>query len=401
MVSELSFVVLGGLPVLIWLGILLHPARSAGCRPVAEDEPAPPEPEPWPAVAILVPARNEAQSLPATLPALLDQDYPGELSVVLVDDRSEDGTADVARELAARSGRPERLHVVAGTALPAGWIGKVWALEQGRRALGEDSAEWLVQTDADIRHAPDSVRGLVAEALERELDLNSRMARLHCASGWEKLLVPAFVWFFNLLYPMRRVNDERSPVAASAGGCILLKRERLEALGGYGFMRSAVIDDCTLARAVKRAGGRLHLAWSRTRVVSVRPYEGLHDLRRMIRRTAFTELRHSALRLVLCLLGLALTFLLPFVAIAVGLASERPLVTAGGAVAWLLMTQAYSAAPRFYRLAPAWWLSLPLAAVLYGAFTFESAWLHWRGRREAWRAAGAATTEPSEEADRA
>jgi hypothetical protein len=206
-----------------WLGVLLGTARAWDLRPVGEDEPAPPEPQAWPSVAVLVPARNEADLLPLTLPALRAQDYPGEHSVVVVDDRS----TDLTRELAT----------VSGAELPPCWVGKVWALEQARGGAGEP--DYYLLTDADIRHAPGSLRRLVAESEAAGLALNSRMARLRCSAPAEKLLIPPFVYFFNLLYPMRRVN--RRP--AAAGGCMLVRRDALEAAGGFEAIRDRVIDD--------------------------------------------------------------------------------------------------------------------------------------------------------------
>ena len=211
-------ILLGLVSMLIWLGIWLHPARPWDFQPVGDEDPILPPPEEWPSVCILVPARNERDSLPHTLPALLQQDYPGPFMVVVVDDRSQDGTAEIARALAHDAGAVDRLHVVNGKDLPPEWVGKVWALEQGATfALATQSPKYLLLTDADIRHAPSSLRRLVSESDNRQLALNSRMARLRCVSQAERLLVPPFVFFFNLLYPMRQVNDRYSRVAAAAG----------------------------------------------------------------------------------------------------------------------------------------------------------------------------------------
>jgi hopene-associated glycosyltransferase HpnB len=223
---------LGAVPVVAWVGVLLHPARPWDLRPRDDESPDPRAPPSWPTVAVLVPARNEAPELARTLPALLAQDYPGPWRVVLVDDRSSDGTAAAAR-------RPGggRIEVVDGAPLPAGWTGKVWALDQAAaRALAGDPPRWLLLTDADIVHAPDSLRRLVAGAEEAGLALDSRMARLHCSAPAERLLIPPFVLFFNLMYPMRRVNRP-GRTAAAAGGCVLLRRDALEAIGGLGAIR--------------------------------------------------------------------------------------------------------------------------------------------------------------------
>ena len=343
--------VLAGLALAGWLGVLLCTARAWDLRPIAEDDPAPPGPGDWPSVAALVPARNEANLLPGTLGGLRGQDYPGTMRLVVVDDRSTDGTAESA--------------TVAGAELPAGWVGKVWALEQARRASSE--ADYYLLTDADIRHAPGSLRRLVAESEAGGLVLNSRMARLHCESGVENLLIPPFVYFFNLLYPMRRVN--RRP--AAAGGCMLVRRDALERAGGFEAIRDRVIDDVSLARALA-PHGRLRLAVSRSDVVSVRTHD-FGGIWRMVRRTAFTQLRHSWALLSLTIALLALLFVVPPVLTVVAVAlDDRPTLILG-AVAWALLTALYLPTVRYFRLSPAWALTLPLAGVLYGAMTVDSA----------------------------
>ncbi len=257
-------IVLAALGLAGWLGVLAGTARAWDLRPIAEDEPPPSDPERWPSVTVLVPARNEARVLPASLPALLAQDYPGQWRVVLVDDRSSDDTAGVAQALGSA-----RLRVIAGSEIPQGWVGKVWALEQGAVAAKNDPARYYLLTDADIRHAPGSLRRLVAESEIGGLALNSRMARLHCHSPAERLLIPPFLLFFNLLYPMRRVNDPRSRVAAAAGGCVLVRRDALERAGGFAAIRDRVIDDVSLARLVKRPDEPIRLSVSRGDVTSL------------------------------------------------------------------------------------------------------------------------------------
>jgi hopene-associated glycosyltransferase HpnB len=344
-------------------------------------------------VVVVVPAHDEAEVLPATLPALLALEYGGEWSVVLVDDRSADGTAAVAGELARRDDAARRLTIVHGEPLPPGWTGKVWALEQGvRAARGRDPA-YVLLTDADNRHEPGSLARLVAEGEDAGLALNSRMALLSCRSRSERLLIPAFVFFFNLLYPMRRVNSPRSRVAAAAGGCVLLRVDALERIGGLQAIRGAIIDDVSLGRAVKSAGLAIRLATSRRDVVSVRAYPAVGNVWRMVRRTAFDELRYSWWRLGATVAGLAVAFGVPpaLVPAAPALAAAGAIgwgtaaAAAGlGAAAWLAMTAAYTPAVRFFGL-PAWRAaSLPLAGVLYGGMTLDSAWRHLRGRPAAW-----------------
>jgi len=342
-----------------WLGVLLGTARAWDLRPIGEDEPAPPEPPRWPSVAAIVPARNEAAVLPLTLPALQAQDYPAAFTVVVVDDRSTDGT--------------RKLATVHGAELPPGWVGKVWALEQGRAAAGEP--DYYLLTDADIRHAPGSLRRLVAESEAGGFVLNSRMARLRCRAPAERLLIPPFVYFFNLLYPMRRVN--RRP--AAAGGCMLVRRHALERAGGFARIADRVIDDMSLA-TVLREEGPIRLAVSRSDVESLRSHD-LGGIWRMVRRTAFTQLRHSWLLLVLTLALLAVLFAVPPVLAVVAAVRGDLLPLALAATAWALMTALYLPTIRYFGLLRLWAVTLPLAACLYGAIAADSA---VRGRRGSW-----------------
>jgi hopene-associated glycosyltransferase HpnB len=356
---------------LAWLGVLAHPARPWDLRPTDEG-PAPPGPERRPALAVVVPARNEAETLPATLPALLAQDLPGAPRPIVVDDRSSDGTAAVARRLGAE--------VVEGAPLPPGWVGKVWAMEQGLRRVRErGGAELVLLTDADILHAPGSLRRLVAEATAGRLDLVSRMARLRCESRAERLLIPPFLLFFLLLYPLRRANRDGGRVAAAAGGCMLVRLAALERAGGLGAIRGALIDDLALARLVKRAGGRVRLARSTGAVRSLRAYDDLGTVWRMVRRSAFTQLRRSPLLLAGTLAGLALMFLVPPACVAAGAAGLAAGVTgagpalAAGLAGWALAAVVALPATRAFDLRPGWALALPLAGALYGAMTLDSA----------------------------
>ncbi|MCK6472262.1 MAG: glycosyltransferase [Planctomycetes bacterium] len=401
--SVLYFLIfVGSISAIAWLAVYFHPARPWDLRPVGDDSTPPEGPAVWPRVAILVPARNESESLPATLPALLAQDYPGAFRVLLVDDRSADGTAETAERLARENGAAQRLTVLRGQALPDGWAGKVWALEQARRyceSAGEGPPAYFLLTDADIRHAPQSLRRLVAESEAGSLALNSRMARLRCASTAEKGLIPAFLFFFNLLYPMRRVNDPGDPLAAAAGGCVLLKRERLAAVGGFEPIKSAIIDDVSLARTIKAPGAPIRLALSRNEVVSLRAYETLVEIWKMVRRTAFTELKYSWLRLAGALLGLGLMFAVPICwmlaglgLLAAGLSGSPGLLAilalvllVKGLFAYALMTLVYRPAVGFYELPRAWAWTLPAAGLLYACMTLDSAVRHLFGLGPGWR----------------
>ncbi|MEV7616219.1 glycosyltransferase [Streptomyces sp. NPDC089799] len=339
--------------------------------------------EPWPPVAVIVPARDEAEVLPLSLPSLLAQDYPGPVGVFLVDDGSTDGTGDVARRLA---GGGVVLTVTSPGEPPAGWTGKLWALEHGialaRR--GDPAPEYLLLTDADIAHEADSLRVLVAAAESHGLDLVSQMARLRVATFWERMLVPAFVYFFAQLYPFRRVNRPGGRTAAAAGGCVLLRDEAAARAGVPASVRQAVIDDVSLARAVRRAGGRIWLGLA-DRVESVRPYPGLGDLWRMVSRSAYAQLRHRPSLLVGTVAGLCVVYLVPPLALLIGVVAGSPVAAVAGGLAWLVMAATYVPMLRYYRLTAALAPALPFTALLYLLMTVDSARQHHRGRGAAWK----------------
>ncbi|MFC8452838.1 glycosyltransferase [Kitasatospora sp. NPDC057223] len=340
----------------------------------------------WPDVAIVVPARDEAEVLPVSLPSLLAQKYPGRARVILVDDHSGDGTGALAASLAGPDGLP--LTVTTPPPLPAGWTGKLWALRHGVQLASAEpddgAAEYLLLTDADIAHGPDSLAELVAAAESAGLDLVSQMARLRVTTGWERLIVPAFVYFFAQLYPFRRSNRPGSRTAAAAGGCSLVRRAALERAGGVAAIRGAVIDDVSLARAVKSSGGRIWLGLA-TQVDSVRPYPRLAELWRMVSRSAYAQLRHSPLLLAGTVLGLTLVYLVPPAATVAGLAAGRPAPALTGAAAWLLMAGTYLPMLRYYRQPALAAPLLPFTALLYLLMTVDSAVQHWRGRGAAWK----------------
>ncbi|MGW7287073.1 glycosyltransferase [Streptomyces sp. NPDC054847] len=341
------------------------------------------DPAHWPDVAVVVPARDEADVLPVSLPTLLAQDYPGRAEIVLVDDNSGDGTGDLARSLAARhGGLPLRL-VTPGE--PGhGWTGKLWALRHGIDAAEERDPEFLLLTDADIAHAPDSLRELVAAAHTGGLDLVSQMARLRVAGGWERLVVPAFVYFFSQLYPFRWINKAGARTTAAAGGCVLLRTEAATRAGVPDSIRQEVIDDVSLARAVRRSGGRIWLGLA-DRVESVRPYPRLADLWRMVSRSAYAQLRHSPPVLAGTVAGLALVYLAPPAALAVGLLGGDAVAAWAGAAAWAVMAGTYLPMLRYYRQPPLLALTLPFTAALYLLMTVDSAVQHYRGRGAAWK----------------
>jgi hopene-associated glycosyltransferase HpnB len=343
----------------------------------------------WPAVVAVVPARNESKVLSLTLCSLLSQDYPGDFSVVLVDDDSSDGTADVARALGAAS--PGRLAVVAGSPTPAGWAGKVWAMEQGRLAAGE--AEYLLFTDADIGYAPGVLAALVRAARDDDRGLVSQMALLRAETLWERLIVPAFVYFFAMLYPFRRVNRPGGRTAAAAGGCMLVRRRVLEAAGGLGPIRGARIDDVALGRLLKRSPARAR-CWLglTTDVTSRRPYPRLSGLWDMIARSAYTQLRYSPAMLAGTLAGLLWLYALPPAAALGGLAwlaggggATAGWLAAAGLAGWAVMAASYVPMLALYRLSP--WRAplLPLVAMLYAGMTADSARRYHLGRGGQWK----------------
>ncbi|MFF5103764.1 glycosyltransferase [Streptomyces sp. NPDC000134] len=341
------------------------------------------DPEVWPSVCVVVPARDEAAVLPDSLPSLLAQDYPGRAEVFLVDDGSTDGTGDLARELArGRGGLP--LTVASPGEPPAGWTGKLWAVRHGIALARTREPEYLLLTDADIAHAPDSLRALVAAARTGGFDVVSQMARLRVASLWERLVVPAFVYFFAQLYPFRWIARQGSRTAAAAGGCVLLRAETAERVRLPDAIRYAVIDDVALARAVKGGGGRVWLGLA-DRVDSVRPYPGLGDLWRMVSRSAYAQLRHNPLLLAGTVAGLALVYLLPPVALVAGAVTGSAAGAVLGGLAWLVMTGTYLPMLRYYRQ-PSWLAPLlPFTAFLYLLMTVDSAVRHYRGRGAAWK----------------
>ena len=323
----------------------------------------------WPAVAAVVPARNEADVIAQSIGSLMRQDYPGPFRIVLVDDGSSDGTAaaalQVAREAAHQAGRGRHLDVLTGAALPAGWTGKLWALEQGTRHAKTSQAEaidYYLLTDADSGHASDNLRKLVTRA-EQE----------------GRVLIPAFVFFFQMLYPFAWVADRNNKVAAAAGGCVLVRRDALERAGGIASVRAEIIDDCSLARRLK-AEGSIWLGLTE-RATSLRPYGGFRQIGRMISRSAYAQLGYSPLMLAGTVLGMLLTYLAPPLLALFG----EGLARWAGLGAWLMMALSFQPMLRFYRVSPAWGLALPLIGAAYLLFTFQSAIDVWRGRGGMWK----------------
>ncbi len=344
----------------------------------------------WPSVVAVIPARDEAAVLPVTLPTLLRQDYPGSFAVVLVDDRSGDGTGAMAAELARGVATP--LRVVAGTPVPPGWVGKVWAMRQGIEAAA--ASEYLLFTDADIAYQPGTLTALVGAAMAGGHDLLSQMALLRARTGWERLLVPAFVYFFAQLYPFRRVNRRAGRTAAAAGGCMLVRRSALAEAGGLSQIRGALIDDVALGQLIKRRAGSAG-CWLgfTTRVASRRPYPRLADLWAMVTRSAYHQLRYSPALLVCTVAGLVWAYVIPPAAASAGViavaagrdGSPAAWCAAAGLTAWAMMAVSYLPVLRLYRLSPLRAPVLPLIAVIYAIMTLDSARRHWAGQGGAWK----------------
>ena len=320
---------------------------------------------PWPAVTAVIPARDEAESVGETVSSLLRQDYPGAFNVIVVDDQSRDGTARVARDAAAALGAADRLTVLSGRTLPAGWTGKLWAQHQGVEAAATmpHPPDFLLLTDADIVYVPDELGRLVARAQAGGSVLTSLMAKLRCESFAERMFIPAFIFFFQMLYPFAWANDPRRATAAAAGGCMLVRRETLREAGGMASIRTALIDDCALAKRLK-AHGPIWIGLT-DGVSSARAYPALEDIRHMVSRTAYAQLRYSPLLLAGTVLGLAVTYLAP-VLLAVFAGGMAQIL---GIAAWLLMALAFQPTLRFYRVSPLWGLALPAIAATYMAFT--------------------------------
>ena len=373
-------IVCGSAACLIWFWLLL--SHHGFWRADQRLQSGPVELSNWPSVVAVVPARNEADVIATTMSSLAGQDYPGVFDIILVDDHSEDGTAETARQTVTS----DRLKIVAAPSLPPGWTGKLAAMnhgvEQASALFPEHS--YLLFTDADIAHPTDAVRRLVWKAQSENKNLVSLMVRLHCEHFWERLLVPAFVFFFQKLYPFPAVNNDRSPIAAAAGGVMLVRRHALEAAGGLTAIHDNLIDDCALASLIKKKRGGIWLGLA-DHAHSVRPYSGLSDIWRMVARTAYTQLDHAPLKLLGAILGMGLVYLAgPLIFL---LSAFHDSITASslGLLAWILMACAYIPTTIYYRQPVLLAISLPLAGFLYSLMTFDSARRHWQSRGGQWK----------------
>jgi hopene-associated glycosyltransferase HpnB len=362
--------------LVIWIYLV---AGRGGFWCAGERDGGGPFPIVWPDVIAVIPARDEADGVSQTVGSLLRQDYPGSFSIILVDDESADGTADVARLAAAAIGRMDRLTIIPGAALPVGWTGKLWAMKQGVERAKTAAPEFLLLTDADIVYPPDTLHRLVSQSLGEGLALSSMMVKLRCESLAERALIPAFIFFFQMLYPFSWVNDRRRATAAAAGGCMLVRRQALQAAGGVEAIRGSLIDDCAMARILKKQGPiRLSLS---ERVISIRAYSTMDEIRRMVVRSAYAQLRYSPLLLAVALAGLIFVFVVPVLAALFGHSAAQIF----GLLAWAIMAVAFQPTLRFYGLSPLWGPTLPAIALVYMAFTLESGYQSVRGRGGLWK----------------
>lgn len=359
---------IGALALLIWIGL----AASGFWRTDINDIGAAKlQPSTWPSVVAVVPARNEADVIARSIGSLAAQGYAGSFSILMVDDNSDDGTAEAARALGS-----ERLRILSGAPLAAGWTGKLWAVSQGVAAAGVPDFLWL--TDADIEHAPDTLHTLVCIAAAGDRRMVSFMAKLRCDTTAERALIPAFVFFFQMLYPFAWVNRPRG-IGGAAGGCVLVRRDALEAAGGIAAIRHALIDDCTLGALIKRQGPIWLGLTDRSR--SIRPYETSGPIAAMIARSAYAQLDYSPAKLVGAILGLALVYFAPPLLTLFATDGARWL----GLAAWLLMAASFQPMLRFYGRSPLWGPALPMIAAFYAGCTVLSAWQHGRGRGGMWK----------------
>ncbi len=393
--------VLGIITLAIWLHLFFGRGWFWRVRKLEADGPAEEVSTEWPSVMAVVPARNEAETISRVVSSLVAQDYPGQLAVIVVDDHSEDATAVIARQAAEASGTGKQVSIVSASPLAPGWTGKLWALQEGVSAgdvadsgAPGESAEapsfyWF--TDADVTHAPDTLRRLVVRAERDNLDLASLMVLLQARTLPERALIPAFLYFFLMLYPPGWTADEDLATAGAAGGCILLRREALARIGGLAAIRGEVIDDCALAKAVKASGGKVWMGLTR-KSTSLRAYTSFGEIRDLIARTAFTQLRYSALLLAGTLAGMFLTYVTPVFL----LFTHDPTARLLGFLAWLLMTLSFLPTVRFYRLSGLWTPLLPLTAVFYTYATWLSALRYWRGKGGQWKGRAQARNGPSE-----
>ena len=377
----MALIFLVGLSLVIWLFLLLFWGGFWLSNQRLKDSDY--KLKKYPTVWAIVPARDEAEVLPVSLPSLLNQNYEGEFQVVLVDDNSCDRTSQIAQEAAEKLNKTEKLEVIAGKPLPVGWKGKLWAIEQGIIYAQQQEPNYFLFTDADIKHDLNNLSQLIYKAQTENLDLVSLMVLLRCESFWEKLLIPAFVFFFQKLYPFAWVNNPDKSIAAAAGGCILISNQALLDIGGITAIKDALIDDCALATAVK-SQGKIWLGLSKT-TTSLRQYDNLKVIWDTIARTAFDQLNYSLLLLVATIIGMSIIYLAAPICLAIGIITTNWLLTGMALLTWLLMACAYIPTLKLYNLSVLWAFSISAIAFLYTLMTLDSAIKYYQGKGGAWK----------------
>jgi hopene-associated glycosyltransferase HpnB len=375
----MTLLILSTLSLVVWLYLALFHDRFWHADQRLPDDNS--DRSEWPDVSVVIPARNEEKTIKRTIRSLLNQRYGGKLSIIVVNDNSEDNTEAEAQSAALTSKEKQRLNVLSGQELEHGWVGKMWAVSQGIEA--SDDTKYILLTDADIDHEPNSVQKLVTKAEAENLALVSQMVRLECSSFWEKLLIPAFVYFFQKLYPFPRVNDPASLLAGAAGGCMLVRREDLDAAGGIARIKDEVIDDCSLASIIKP----IRPIWLglTEHTKSIRPYDDLASIWDMVARTAYVQLRFNPLLLLGTIVSMVLVYLLPIVAIVVGISAQDNALLMLGATTWLIMWWTSLPTLDLYNRSAFWGVLLPLSGFLYTLMTIDSARRHYLGRGGAWK----------------
>ena len=363
----------------VWLYLTI--ARGAFWLVTTRDNGPAPRPQEWPSLVAIVPARDEADCVRESISSLLQQSYPGRFSIILVDDQSRDQTVAAALDISQKLASAHGFEIYRGGILPAGWTGKLWALQQGidRAERTVQSPVYFLLTDADIVYAPGTLLSLVSRAQAEGLVLTSLMAKLRCESFAEHALLPAFVFFFRMLYPFSWVRDPKRITAAAAGGCVLVRRDALSMAGGIAAIREALIDDCALAQKLKSCGP-ISVELS-DRVQSIRAYPEIGDIRRMVARSAYAQLGYSPVLLIGTVIGMAAIFLAPalFALFGSGLAQVF------GIASWFLMAIIFQPMLRFYQRSPLWGAAFPLIALVYVAFTLDSAYQYAMGRGGSWK----------------
>ena len=386
-------VIVTGFSLLIWIYLLFFRGRF-WCTDIqlrlTDFQEA--DMEDWPLVCVIIPARNEAETIPDTIPSLLHQKYPGTFHVFLVDDGSSDGTGKLAESISRERDASGHFTVVPGKPLQRDWTGKLWALQQGIQASKHLKPKFYLFTDADIRHPPVILKALVYKAEKEQRDLVSLMVKLNASTFWEKVLIPAFVFFFSKLYPLRWVNTRNRHEAAAAGGCILIREQALSKIGGLKRLSSALIDDIALARQIKKADGSIWLGLTQN-LLSLRSYNGLRGVWHMVSRTAYTQLRYSPILLMFTVLGMTSIYLVPPISSIIGIAylMLNGMGAAGfgcavlGSMTWLIMSLSFKPMLRWYGIS-AWYVPLlPMAGLLYTLMTIDSAIRHYRVKGGAWK----------------